>query len=450
MGPLVSRLCTNLIGNGVSFWPILALVVLLVCSAFFSASETAYSTSNLIRMRKFADDNVKGARRALVICENYDKTLTTILVANNLVNIASTTIAAFVFSRVILNPVWSNVANTIVMTLVILILGEILPKSFAKLKPEVFAMKFSALMKGTIIILTPITWVFMSIQRLVLRRTKKASKAEPTVTEDELESIIDTMEEEGVIDPNDASLIQGVLDLDDKTAYDIMTPRVDISAVDIKSSPTDIYNTFLSTKYSRLPVFKGDIDHVVGIINLKDFIPEYIQNNKFNVKTVITQPVYINENLSVDDIIRKMQKEKKHIALVLDEYGGTSGLVTFEDALEEMVGEIYDESDTEEVDSSITSLGDNKYLVDAEIPLEKLFNYLDIENLPETDYNSLAGFLYESITTLPEVNQTVSFKIVDEKVDKFGNYFELPIKLTFKFVKVESRRIKQVEVKVEK
>ena len=448
MEPLVGKLCANL-GGGNIIWLSLVLIFLLVASAFFSACETAYSTSNLIRMRNYADENYKGARKALHICENYDKTLTTILVGNNLVNIANTTIAAYIVTSLITSPVLSNILNTVVMTILILIFGEILPKSFAKLKPEIFAMRFSGLMNGVMIVLTPLTWFFMSIQKLALRRTKKGDKHAPTVTEDELESIIDTMEEEGVIDPNDASLIQGVLDLDDKTAYDIMTPRVDITAVEDTFTANEVYDVFVQSKYSRLPVYKEDIDHVVGIINLKDFIVEYVKNPQFNIKQVISQPVYINENLKVDDIIRRMQREKKHIALVLDEYGGTSGLVSFEDALEQMVGEIYDESDTEETSELITKIGDNKYLVDADISLEKLFEVLEIEKLPDTEYNSLAGFLYESITTVPEVNQEVVFKTIDEKVDKAGNYYDKTIKMIFKFVVVVRRRIKKVELTIE-
>ena len=322
-----------------------------------------------------------------------------------------------------------------------------MPKSFAKMRPEVFAMRFSLLMKGTIIVLTPITWLFMQVQRFALRNSRKSNNNAPTITEDELESIIDKMEEEGVINAEDASLIQGVLDLDRKTAYDIMTHRVDISAVDLSCSPKQVYEVFVQTKYSRLPVYKGDIDHIVGIINLKDFIPEFFANENFNIKNVIVQPVYITETMCVDDIIRKMQKEKKHIAMVLDEHGGTSGLVSFEDALEEMVGEIYDESDLE-ADDFIKKLEDKKYLVDAEISLNRLFEILKIENLPDSDYNSLAGYLYENLNGMPEPEQEFTFRTIDEWVDKNGNYNERAIKVIFKLITVENRRIKKVEVSI--
>ena len=447
MDPSVSRLCVSGVSGGVELWPFIVILILVICSAFYAACEMAYSTANLIRMRNYADDKVRGARRALQICENYDKTLTTVLVANNLINIACTTIAAYLFAQLITSPVLSNILNTVIMTILILICCEILPKSFAKMKPEVFAMRFSLIMRGTIIVLTPITWIFMQIQNIALKSSRKSNEKSPTITEDELESIIDKMEEEGVINSDDASLIQGVLDLDRKTAYDIMTHRVDISAVDFSSSPKEVYDVFVQTKYSRLPVYKGDIDHIVGIINLKDFIPEYVNNEKFNIKSVIVQPVYITETMCVDDIIRKMQKEKKHIAMVLDEHGGTSGLVSFEDALEEMVGEIYDESDIE-TDESIEKIEDNKYLVDAEISLNRLFELLKVEHLPETDYNSLAGYLYENLNGMPEPEQEFVFSTIDEWVDKNGNYNERAIKIVFRLVAVENRRIKKVEVSI--
>ena len=447
MDPCMNKLCASITNGGVELWPFVVILLLIICSAFYAACEMAYSTANLIRMRNYADDNVRGARRALQICENYDKTLTTVLVANNLINIACTTIAAYLFAQLIVSPVLSNILNTVIMTVLILICCEIIPKSFAKLKPEVFAMRFSFIMKATIIVLMPITWCFMQIQNLALKRSRHSEEKSPTITEDELESIIDKMEEEGVINAQDASLIQGVLDLDRKTAYDIMTHRVDISAVELTQTAKEVYEVFVQTKYSRLPVFEGDIDHIVGIINLKDFVPEFFKNENFNIKNVIVEPLYITETICVDDIIRKMQKEKKHIAMVLDEHGGTSGLVSFEDALEEMVGEIYDESDLES-DNFVEKLEDGKLLVDAEISLARLFEILKVENLPKSDYVSLAGYLYENLNGMPQVDEEFTFSTIDEWVDKNGNYNERAVKVVFKIIAVENKRIKRVHVSV--
>lgn len=429
---------------------VIAMIVLLILSAFFSASETAYSTANLIRIKNYADDKVKGARKALYICENYDKTLSTILVGNNLVNIANTTLGAFLFTNLITNPTLSNILNTIIMTIAVLIFGEILPKSMAKIKSEKYALKYAGIMYGVIVFLTPITFFFLKMQKRVAKKVEKGSADKmPTVTEDELESIIDTMEEEGVIDSDNANIFQGVLDLSVKTAYDILTPRVDIVALDISSSDSQIKDAFIDSTYSRLPLYSGDIDHIVAIVNQKDFFPAYLKDNNFDINKITTEPLYINENVKVDEIIKQMRKQKKHLAIVLDEYGGTSGLVSLEDALEEMVGEIYDEHDSEEDREMFVKTGENEYEVDADIELDKLFGLLGIENLPDSEYSTLGGFLFELSESVPEENKEVKFNTIDEIFDKVNGYIEKPVTIKFKLIKVEDRRIRKVKLFVD-
>ena len=233
----------------------LAIVMLLVISAFFSACEMAYSTANIIRMKNYATDKVRGARLALKYCEHYDQTLSTILVGNNLVNIASTTIAAFIFSNLITNPTLANVSNTVIMTIIILTFGEVLPKSLAKTNPEKIAMRFAFLMRYAIIILYPVTFLFTKLQKASTKNIRNKNKA-PTITGDELESIINTMEEEGVIDKENAELIQSALEISTKTAYDIMTHRVDVSAVNVEDEVDKVREVFLTTNFTRLLVFK--------------------------------------------------------------------------------------------------------------------------------------------------------------------------------------------------
>ena len=446
MVPL-SLLCANVLRDNILL--VFVLIILLAFSAFFSSSETAFSTSNIIRIRNYADEKVKGARKALYICENYDKTLTSILVGNNLVNIAATTIGAYVFACLIKNPTLANVLNTAVLTILVLIFGEILPKSLAKVNPEKLALKYSSVMYVIIWVLYPITFLFLKLQNRFVKRAKKNTEILPTVTEDELESIIDTMEEEGVIDSDDAELIQGVLDLDDKVSYDIMTPRIDISAIELKEDNESILNLFIDTNYSRIPVYSEDIDHIIGILNFKDFYREYNKNPKIDITKIMTEPLYINENVGVDDIIRSMQRVKKHMAVVLDEHGGTSGIVCLEDAIEEMVGEIYDEHDEVRNQSMFIKVEEKEFLVDAEIEIKDLFERLDIERIPETDYNNLAGFLYELSETVPKQDQVLKYTTVDERVDKDGNYIEKVIHLIFTLQCVEDRRIKQVVIKID-
>lgn len=426
---------------------ILLLIFCLLASSFFSASETAFSGTNLIRMKNYAEEKVKGARRALYICEHYDKTLSTILVGNNFVNIASTTICAYLFGKFVLNPTLANVLNTVIMTIIILIFGEIIPKSVAKANPEKFALKYSGVLFFLMKLLTPFTWFFGLFQKAALRKVKVSQ--EPTVTEDELESIIDTMEEEGVLDENNVNLLQGVLDMSERTVYDIMTPRVDMVAIDKTASIDEIKQIFLDSQFSRIPVYFEDKDNIVGVINQKDFMVRLLKGSTIKITDLMTKPLFVTEFMKVDDLIRKMQTEKKHLAIVLDEHGGTSGLVTMEDALEEMVGEIYDEHDDEEP-TPIKQTSENTFTIDPEVTIEDLFKYLEIEHLPETEYSSVGGMIYEMLDSLPEVGKTLEFSAIDDVLDENNDYIHKVANLKFTITAVEDRRIKSVNLIVDR
>lgn len=443
MGPLSNLLLMS--DTGVNIILSLAIVVLIVMSSFFSSSETAYSSVNTIRMKSLADDNVKGARKAVYICENYKKTLATILVGNNLVNIACTTICAFLFGRAIVNPTVANIVNTVVMTIVILIFGEILPKSLAKHNSEKTALAFAGIMYYLVKVMTPITWFFIKLQNAIVRDKENP---EPTVTEDELEDIINTMEDEGVIASEDADLIQGVLDLNERCAYDIMTPRVDVTAISIDEDVDKIKNIFIDTQYSRLPVYTDSIDNIVGVLSQKDFFAAILLKHKISVKNLMSEPLFMSEKLKVDDIIRQMQATKKHLAIVIDEYGGTSGIVTMENAIEEIVGDIYDEHDEVEVNDSIKKVGDNTYVVGGEVEIEELFEHLGIEHMPESDYSDVAGLIYERCEDLPVENEEIKMEISDDVLQEDGEYATREVELTFKILGVEDNRVTKVQVVV--
>lgn len=443
MGPLSNLLLMS--DTGVNIILSLAIVVLILMSSFFSSSETAYSSVNTIRMKSLADDNVKGARKAVYICENYKKTLATILVGNNLVNIACTTICAFLFGRAIVNPTVANIVNTVVMTIIILIFGEILPKSLAKHNSEKTALAFAGIMYYLVKVMTPITWFFIKLQNAIVRDKENP---EPTVTEDELEDIINTMEDEGVIDSEDADLIQGVLDLNERCAYDIMTPRVDVTAISIDEDVDKIKNIFIDTQYSRLPVFVDSIDNIVGVLSQKDFFAAILLKHKISVKNLMSEPLFMSEKLKVDDIIRQMQATKKHLAIVIDEYGGTSGIVTMENAIEEIVGDIYDEHDEVEVNDSIKKVGDNTYVVGGEVEIEELFEHLGIEHMPESDYSDVAGLIYERCEDLPVENEEIKMEISDDVLQEDGEYATREVELTFKILGVEDNRVTKVQVVV--
>lgn len=426
---------------------IISVIFLIIMSAFFSASETSFSTANYIRIKNNADENVKGARKALWIMDHYERALATILVGNNLVNIANTTICTILFGKFILNPTLANVLNTIIVTIVILICGEITPKNMAKVNADKFALRFSGLLFFLIKVLTPIVMPFYALQKAMLKKMK--SDDNPTVTEDELGSIIDTMEEEGVLDSEDADIFQGVMDLDTQSVYDIMTPRVDVVAVEINDDINQLENTFVESGFTRIPVYEEDKDHIVGIVHQKDYFKKMVAKEKFSIKDIMTEPVFVAENMKANDLIRLMQSEKKHMAIVIDEHGGTSGIVTFEDAVEEMLGDIYDEHDDEIVDSYIVKTGNNTYDVNPDIDLEELFDYLEIEHMPDTEYTTLGGYLYSLCENLPELNQELDVVTVDEQLDDNAELVRKTVKLKFIITAIEDRSIKKVKLIVE-
>ncbi len=449
MIPLTEQILTATINTNTVIALMITVIILLFISAFFSASEMAFSTINSIRLRKFADDNVKGARTAIKIIDNYERTISSILVGNNLVNIANTTICAYLFGMLIINPTLSNILNTIIMTIIILIFGEILPKSFAKINSEKFALKYSKTLLVSMKILWPIVAPFYYVQKAMTRKAKENINT-PTVTEDDLEGIIDAMEEEGVIKSEDADLFMGVLDINEKKVYDIMTPRVDVVAVEINDKIEDVIQLFIKNGYSRIPVYKEDKDHMIGILNYKDFFSAYFNKDRdMKVADLITGTIFISENMTVKELIRTMQKQQKHLAIVVDEHGGTSGIVTMEDALEEMVGEIYDEHDEIESLTGIIKISENTYEFSPDLEVSDLFEFLEIEHLPKTEYSTMGGYLYELADNLPEPNQVLETIVYDEQPNDEGEYITKKVRLTFVITKMDNNRIIAVQLKVQ-
>lgn len=424
-----------------------ALIVLLMLSAFFSSSETAYSTVNLIRLKNYQDEKVKGAKKAVYIAENFDMTLITLLVGNNIVNIAATTIATIIFDSFVTNELVSTILNIVVMTLVVLTFGEILPKSVAKRKPEAIALKFSGAFYVVMKILLPISILFHKFRKTVI---KENENTEPFMTEDELENVIDVMEDQGVLDENDAELISNSLSLNDKTAYDIMTPRVDMICVNIEDSVLNIRDTFFEYQYSRLPVYRDDKDNIVGLLKERDFFTALIKYgaDKVNINKLITKPYFVSKSTKVDDLIRDMQKEKQHFGVVVDEYGGTDGIVTLEDCLEEIVGEIYDEYDDEEKTVDLKQVSENKYLISAEMQLEDLFEQLELGKVPESAYSNVGGFIYDLCEELPQEGMLVEYESVYEKID-LENPISITYQLKFLIKQVKEKRIRTLELTIE-
>lgn len=431
---------------------IIALALLIMCSAFFSSSETAYSTVNIIRLKSLVEDKTKGSKKALWIAENFDRTLSTILVGNNFVNIAATTLASVLFSLIIPNGTLANILNTVIMTIIILIFGEILPKCLAKENAEKIALKNSGILYFLIKFLSPIVAFFMAIRKISSKRYK--GEESPTVTGSELDTIIDTMESEGEIDEDDADLMHGIVDTNNRTVYSIMVHRLDVIAIDIESTIEEMKEIFFEYKFSRVPVYQDDKDHIIGVLNERDFFTYLIKNpnlQTFDIRELLTEPLYVSMSLKVDDLIRKMQEQKKHFAIVSDEYGGTGGIVTMEDAIEVITGEIYDEhDDVEDVPEDIKKIAENTYVLDSEMPLEDLFEVLELGKAPESRYSSIGGFLYGLAEELPETGQSFDYvtKIYRQNEDD-GLVDEVPVYLHFTILEMQERRIKTIKMIVD-
>lgn len=420
------------------------IVILIILSAFFSASETAFSSVNTMHIRNFVDEKRKGARRAQYVIDHFDVALVSFLVGNNLVNIANTTLCAYLFSKLIADATLANVLNTIIMTIVILIFGEILPKSYAKHNPEKYVLKFSGAVYVFLKVIFIVALPFLGLQKLVLKN-KEVNK----ITEDDLENIVDTMEDQGMLDSENASIIHGALNISERTVHDILVPRVDMIALPIDATEKEIKELFIDYQYSRIPIYDGDKDNIVGVLNFKDFVSLQYTGGKFELAKIMQEPLKVTKAMKVDELIQTMQKSQKHLAIVIDEFGGTSGLVTMEDALEEMVGEIYDEHDDTE-DAPVLKLAEDKYSVKADISVESLFEILKIEHLPETTYPSVAGMIYELSESVPEQGTTVKITAVDDVLNEKNEYISMIADLTFVVDEVEDNRILKVILTIER
>ncbi len=426
---------------------LIGIILLICCSAFFSSSETAYSSSNSLRLKTLAEEKRSGARKAIYITENFEKTLSCLLTFNNLVNISCTSIASYLFAKFIINPTLSNLLNTVILTIIILIFGEILPKAAAKANPEKTALKQASI----VVFLLRYSFIYYPFYLLQKKIThKKVANTAPTVTENELESIIDTMEEEGVIDHDNKEILQGAISLGEQSAYDVMTHRKDAIFVEKTNSIEEIKKTFLDCQFSRIPVFEETRDNVIGVINQKDFFKALLTQNPTSLKLeqVMKPAHFVSEEMKLDDLIRELQREKKHMAIVVDEQGGTSGIVTLEDCIESMLGEIYDEHDEAVEVEQIVKQEDGTYVVDADTELTDLFNALEIEHLPETNYTTVGGLIFEKAEELCAVNDVVKVNTIDEQIDEHGNYLSKPITIIFTVLETESNKVTKAKVEV--
>lgn len=390
------------------------VVVCIAMSAFFSGSETAFATVNKIRMKNLAAEGNKKAEKVLRISEDYDKTLSAILIGNNIVNIASASMGTVICTAFFgANGAW---ISTIIMTLVVLVFGEITPKTFAKDNAERFSLAVVNVLDLIIKVLSPLAFVFLQLKNCI---SKKGDAAQPTVTEQELKYIIEESQNEGVLEEQESQLVQSALDFDETTVNEVLTPRVDVVAVDIGEDVEEIKRLFLEEGYSRLPVYQGSIDTILGVIHSKDFFRAYLKNNHLDLHSILQKTVYVPPKKRISELLKELQKLKSHMAIVTDQYGGTIGVITLEDILEELVGDIWDESDEEEVD--MVELSDNRYEVSGDLNVEDFlhdigFEYREseLEEIPST----FAGWALETFERIPDEGDSFSYKNLTITVKK--------------------------------
>lgn len=396
---------------------IIILVVLILFSAYFSATETAFSSLNRIKLKNMAQDGNKRAKKTLLLCEKYDKLLSTILIGNNIVNIMSTSIATALFVALLAQK--GVAVSTVVMTVVVLIFGEIVPKSMAKEVPEAFAMFSCPFISVLMWILTPVSYFFTILKNLIKSFLK--INADEAITDRELLTMVEEAQKDGGIDEAESNLLISAIEFYDLEVSDILTPRVNVSAVDIEEDRETVKRAFRRTGFSRLPVYKETIDNIVGIINEKDF--HYTED----IKSIITPAVFVHENMKISKLLSLLQSKKSHLAIVTDEYGGTVGIASLEDILEELVGEIWDEHDR--VKEEFIKLANNRYRVSADANLDRMYDIFDVREDEDAESTTVGGFIIEKLGHFP----------------KKGERFETD-ELSFLVTKAEQNRVREVIV----
>jgi len=406
------------------------LIIILLCvvmSAYFSATETAFNTFNRIRVKNLAEKGNKRAARALVLAENYDTLISTILIGNNIVNILGASLATIYFTDLLAGGAAAQFATTIstaVMTIIVLTFGEISPKTIAKQSPDKFVLFATPFISVLVVIFKPLSFIFKQLQNL-LSKIFKADE-DQGMTEEELISIIEEAAEDGNIDEEESTLIKSAIEFNELEVGDIFTPRIDITAVRSDISKEELAKVFTESGYSRIPIYDDDLDNIHGIVYYKDFFSD-AQTTDIPISDIVKPVMYVTKTQKINDLLKDLQEKQMHLAVVTDEYGSTAGIVTLEDILEEIVGEIWDEHD--EIVEEIKEIGEGEYIVSGMANLEKLFEELDIEIDEELDAMTVNGWAMSILERIPEE----------------GDSFE-ELGLTVKVLKMDGRRIEDLHI----
>ena len=405
---------------------IIAIIILIVLSNYFSGTETAFSSVSRARLKNLSNSGDKRAGRSLRIVDDFDRALSALLIGNNIVNITASSVATVLFIRLI-NESKGPTVSTIIMTVLLLIFGEVTPKTLAKEMPEKYAMFATPFLKAITVILTPVVAFFMLWKKLLSKIFK--FKKDDTITGDELLNIVDEAESGGGLDEDESDLIRSAISFYECPVGDILTPRVDVIAVSKDDSVEKIASVFNDSGFSRLPVYSDDTDDIIGFIHIRDF-NKYVLTKKQPISSIIKKTVYIAKQMQISELLKLMQQKKTHMAVVADEFGGTLGIVTMEDILEELVGEIWDENDEVIEDFSPQPDGTVKVLGGAQ--LDKMFEYFDMDEDEESESVSVGGWVLEQLGKMAEVGDTFEYK-----------------NLSVTVTDVEQRRVIEISVKVE-
>ncbi len=394
----------------------IAVIALLVLfSAFFSSTETAFSSVSKIRLKNKAENGDKKAAKALYIVENYDNALSAILVGNNIVNIASSALATLLFVS-FLGDATGTIVSTIVLTIVVLVCGEVIPKNFAIENNEQICIAFAGVLRFFMIIFTPVTFLLLKLTDGVKKLSSKNKEKSPTVTEDELKYIVESIEEEGVLEEQESELVQSALEFDEKTAYDILTPRVDMIAVDADDDIENIKELILKERFSRIPVFKDNIDNIIGVIYSRDFLEAMLTEKNPDINSLIQPAYFIYRSKKLSSLLADFKYKKLHFAVVTDDYGGTLGIVTMEDLLEQIVGDIWDED--EEIEHKFRKTGENRYEISGDMNIDDMLELFDKDDrYLHSDSKSVGGWVIEQIGDIPEKGSTFEYKELTVTVD---------------------------------
>lgn len=402
---------------------IIVLLILMVLSALFSSSETAFASVNKIRLKAMADQGDKRAATALRVAERYEDALTAILVGNNIANIGSSSLATVLFTQ------WIGDAGaaiaTVVMTILVLTFCEVLPKSYAKSHAESLALRFAAALSGFIVLMTP----FVKIFNLMSLAFKPKTEA-PSVTEDELKYIIDEIEEEGVLEEQESDLVISALQFDETTVNDILIPRVKVVGVSSEATMDEICEMFLHSHFSRFPVYEKSMDNIIGMITSRDFFR--LEHGMYgSISDILQDVIYIPATKPISDSLKEMQRSKTHMAVIVDQYGGTKGIVTLEDIIEELVGDIYDESD--EIVHEFVRTAPHTYTVIGTFSISDMRQALEEDDIPsqipEAASTSVGGWVTELLGHIPHVGETVQVGAFQFKVLETDNQSVTKIQL---------------------